>query len=260
MKYFGIFITLGILAIALAIGWIGSNAAASSEPVVWYKNTAANCFARSVNNAFDYTELSKQIPEMENKERNQLLALSDEQIDSMTTEELLVTCLDYPLFCDIFFYDSEAEGLEAIIDRYNGLQALLKREDLGNVLAEFYSAVDLDGVIKTDCYGTFRLRYLELIILSDGVLDSMNPDTRKGLFSACITNCEEISQKYSSKLSSFFTSRIVGNILYLDSPGFKVLADSNQSIKDFLDGNCYAAECSEDVRAQAEKCAEEFGK
>ncbi len=255
MKHIGIFITLGILAIALAICLIGSSAAASSEPTVWYKDAAT-----SVNNAFDYTELSKQIPEMENEERNQLLALSDEQINSMTTEELLVTCLDYPLFCDIFFYDSEAKGLEAITDRYNGLQALLTREDLGDVLAEFYGAIDLDEVIETDYYGTFRIRYLELIILSDGVLSSMDSDARKELFSVCITNCEEISQKYSSELSSFLTSRIAGNILYLDSPDFKELADSNQAIKDFLDGNCYAVECSEDVRAQAEKCAEEFGK
>ncbi len=260
MKHIAIFITLGVLAAALLVGMIGSKALAASEPVIWYKNTAEECFAESVDNAFDYTELSKQIPETPASERNQLLALSDEQINSMTTAELLVTCLDYPLFFYIVFYDTDKEGFEAIVDQYNGLQALLEREDLGNVLAKFYSAVDLNDVIKTDRPGTFRLRYLELIILSDGVLDSMDSDARKELFKACITNCGNISRKYSSELSSYQTSRIAGNILYLDSPEFKELADSNRSIKDFLDGSGYAAECSEDVLAQAAKCVEALEK
>lgn len=260
MKHIGIFVMSGLLATALTVGGLTACTSEPTESIeqteqtIWYKDIAAAYFANGIGNAFDYTELSEQIPNIEPKDRQELLALSEEQINSMTTGELLVTCLDYPLFANIFFYDNNITGLTAVAGQYNGLLALLARADAGDVLVGFYGAVSLDSVLQTDSFGTLRLEYLEAMLLSDEVLCSIDSDRRRELFNICVSNISDIYEKYLSEFSPYPAVRIAGKILYIDSPDFKELVDNNREIADFLKG----ARCSEETWDRVVNSIQEF--
>lgn len=260
MKHIGLLILIGLLVTvtttAIASAYSNGNTAPRS-PITWYKDVVTVYSPQGTNNAFDYTELSERIRDIEPVERKKSLDLSQERIDSMTTTELLVTCLDYPLFGDIFFYDNVTSGFNTIAKRYNGLQALLERDDVGDVLVEFYSAVDLENVLATDDLGALRMTYLEMIIASDQVLDSMSLKTRHKLYDKCVSNYKEINEKFSSKLNPAASARIAGKILYIDSPDFKELADKTDSVLDFLNGYGFV-EYSEETLTQVEDCVKKF--
>ena len=234
--------TIAVSGVAAAVLAIGGAAAAvvgttpePAEQVIWYKDIAAAYPAGGVNNAFDYTELSEKIPEIEPKDRQAILALSEEQINSMTTGELLVTCLDYPLFGDFCFYDNAVVGFERVVDNYNGLQALLARDDVGEAAYSFYSAVDLEKVIDTDDFGSLRLNYLTLLISDDRVLENMTSELRQRLVRICAENCAAIYENYNGKLSYIFTARLAGKILFIESDEFKSFAESSEAVGYFLE-------------------------
>ncbi len=182
LKRVGIIAAAGILLAALAIAGLNVYAAAKPEPPksgVWYKDIAASYLGVDLANTYDYTELDKQLPQIAPADRAEFLAVPEEKLAAMTTEELLVTCLDYPIFMDIFFFNTLEMGFDRIYDSYNGLQALLERDDAGEVLTEFYSHIDPEQASKTDEYGALRLKYFGLIV-KQARLCRMIPDYKGG--------------------------------------------------------------------------------
>ncbi len=182
LKRVGIIAAAGILAGAFAIAGLRAHAAAKPEPSqtgVWYKDIAASYLGVDLANTYDYTELDKQIPQIAPADRAEFLAVPEEKLAAMTTEELLVTCLDYPSYWEILAYSTLAMGFNSIYRRYNGLQALLERDDVGEVLTEFYSHIDPEQVLSLEENDPFRLQYLELII-EHSRLRRMIPDNKGG--------------------------------------------------------------------------------
>lgn len=240
MKHIRILILIGLLAAATIIVTAAANADSKPEPsstTIWYKDIVTVYSPNGTNNAFDYTELSEQIPQIAPKDREELLALSEEQINLMTTAELLVTCLDYPLFGDMYAYDTNIDGFAALVERYNGLQALLAREDVGEVLAMFYCAADLNAIMQTDEFGALRFGYLNTMLSSGELLSSMSRETRRELFDKCISDYDTINKCYSEIFNPFQIARIAIRILYIDSPEFKEFAESNSSVMNYINGS-----------------------
>jgi len=234
MKHTAIFIISGIILAALVICALGVGVAASSTPTIWYKNIPATYSAKGTLNAFDYTELNKQITEIEPTDRNEILALSKGQVMSMSTQELLVTCLDYPLFGDIVFYDNLVTGFESVAKKYNGLQTLMECEDIGDVLCEFYTQIELDKVLSTDEFSLLRFDYLTLIIADDRVVEKISSENRKVIFNQCVQNCKDMYSEYKGELDYIQTARLAGKILYLENTKFAELAKSSEVIQKFL--------------------------
>lgn len=211
---------------------------ADISSVVWYKDIPP---VISHENAyieyFDYSSLNEEIKTIHPSERDELLALPDETLTGLSTYGLLVTCLDYPLFGNIVFYDSLTEGFENVSHAYNGLSELLSRDDIGAVIIDFYKQVEYENVIKTDKYGTLRLKYLELMIASDEVIQTMTYDMRQELLRACIDKFTVAVDEYDDVISPFTTALIAGRILYIDCEEFREIADSEEVVMDFLNGS-----------------------
>ena len=64
--------------------------------------------------------------------------LPEECVKAMTTEQLFDTVLKYPLLIDILFYDDVMSGISEVAKQFNGLDELLKREDIQGVLKDKY--------------------------------------------------------------------------------------------------------------------------
>ncbi len=65
--------------------------------------------------------------------------IPEEILKSMTTQQLLLTCLDYPLAGDAMFYDSEISGFNCVKLRHNGMTELFERPDFSTELAALYN-------------------------------------------------------------------------------------------------------------------------
>lgn len=50
--------------------------------------------------------------------------IPEDILGSMTTEALIETVVNYPLFINVFAYDNKKTGLEHVIGYFNGLQEL----------------------------------------------------------------------------------------------------------------------------------------
>ncbi len=235
IKRVGIIAAAGILAAALAIVGLCAYAAAkpeSSKSGVWYKDIAASYLGVDLANTYDYTELDKQLPQIEPADRAEFLAVPEEKLNAMTTEELLVTCIDYPSYWEILAYSTSEMGFNSIYRRYNGLQALLERDDAGEVLTEFYSHIDPEQVLSLEENDPFRLNYLELII--EHAVDNMSAGSRRELFEVCREKFTAISEQYGDDHSPIMTIGIAGKILYKESDDFKSYVDGNEDVKGFL--------------------------
>ncbi len=235
LKRVGIIAAVGILAAALAIAGLSVYAAAKPEPPksgVWYKDIAASYLGVDLANVYDYTELDKQLPQIAPADRAEFLAVPEEKLAAMTTEELLVTCLDYPSYFEIWAFSSLEQGFGIIYNRYNGLRALLERDDVGEALTAFYSHIDLEQVLSKEKYDPFRLKYLELII--EHAVDNMSADSRRELFEVCREKFTAISEEYGDDYSPIMTIGIAGKILYKESDDLKSFVDGNEDVKGFL--------------------------
>ena len=71
------------------------------------------------------------------QERVALSQVPSELLGELSTDELIVTCLNYNLLGDIGLYNSLQQGFDILKKQYNGFQELLKRKDAGSrLLAE----------------------------------------------------------------------------------------------------------------------------
>ena len=118
---------------------------------------------------YPLTSASEEWGELNHAERVLALQIPENILESLSTEELIEVVLDYPCFGDMFFYPSYQEGYEAVMQHFNGLQELYKREDVGSSLVSVYSEIDINDIVnQKDGYEQFlevlRLTYFDTII------------------------------------------------------------------------------------------------
>ena len=99
--------------------------------------------------------------------------------ETMSTEALVATVLDYPLLPDALAFDSVQQGMETVISRFNGLEELVGRPDAGAVLLARYRAFDAAIPAKADelTAGDHALAAwkLEMLLAQPRVLGTLSP-------------------------------------------------------------------------------------
>ncbi len=120
------------------------------------------------------------------EEKHQVCQIPKAILGSMLTNDLLETCLDYPLLPEILAYDSFQKGFESIKSRFNGLEELLKRKDVGNVIIKKYesmdpSAIDSNWTSIRKGKHSFDFFFIELLLAQDEVISNMTNEERMQL-------------------------------------------------------------------------------
>lgn len=232
----------------------GDYSSEKNSSEIWYKERYDSC--NDFVDYYDYSDLKTKITSIMPSERNKILSLPEHLLANMSTEGLLITCLDYPLFGDILFYDTYLMGFDVIVRNYNGLHELLSREDIGAVVLDYYKKVDYAQVLATDIYGGTRLKFLELIISSDDVLQTMTYDMRKELLKICIEKYKLLVDEYEGQINPIATAFVAGRVLAMDCPKFKKLAESEPMIQNFLQ-RMEVGECSDELWNKVVQCVRE---
>jgi len=104
-----------------------------------------------------------------NVEKVNACQISEEILLSLPTEDLVILCLKYPLFTDIFYFESLYYGLEKLFSDFNGIRELYGRKDISDSLI---------------------VQYIQKV-QSFSYLDEHHSDLEKGLFTMSVS-CLEV--------------------------------------------------------------------
>jgi hypothetical protein len=101
-------------------------------------------------------------------------------LNSLSTSALLETCLNYPIAYDLLAFESKQRGFDRIVKGFNGLQELLRRNDVGSIAIAKYKSMDpeaIDSKRKWSC--SYEYFLMELILAQDTILSRISNDERQ---------------------------------------------------------------------------------
>lgn len=108
--------------------------------------------------------------------------IPEDVLTDLSTKALVVTCLHYPLFGDMFAFNDFQLGFDRVKANFNGLQELLHREDVGKEALKAYKEMDdLGSPQSTDSDERWRYMYAEMLLSQAEVLGKMGEGQRKEL-------------------------------------------------------------------------------
>lgn len=171
------------------------------------------------------------------KERAELSQIPDSLLKDMSTEELIVACMNYNLLCDLFVYDSPRQGYETLKKQYNGIQELTKRLDSGEKLLELYKAIDINKFHEEDRFSTIRMTLLNMLISDEDVLKTLSKDKVKEMVQECYKKGLEMIEGKISLLDYLQSASTGLKCLYFHDNNAREIIDDSDELKSFILGN-----------------------
>ncbi len=113
----------------------------------------------------------------------EVLQIPAETLQKMTTNDLAQTCLNYPLFSDIWAFNSLQDGMERVIAGFNGLQEFLKRDNAGLELYAIYKTINPHNFEESWSNlqkGRYAAKFakIEILLAQEAVLSSLKQNER----------------------------------------------------------------------------------
>ncbi|GAG39599.1 unnamed protein product, partial [marine sediment metagenome] len=104
-------------------------------------------------------------------------------LNKISTDGLIVTCMNYPLFLNVLAFDNLQDGFESVLKYFNGLQELQTRQDAGiklyNIYKEMYPHDISDTWIsKQKGEHSFNFLLIELLLAQDLILSKLSKEER----------------------------------------------------------------------------------
>lgn len=137
-------------------------------------------------------------------------------IGQMTTEALLLTCLNYPRLIDVFLADNIQNGFSFYSKHFSGLDSLLNRKNLGNILLYSYDNLDINKKMLSNYEGAlslFQIAFLELLTSQDEIIISFSKEEKYALLQDAINTLEKRIQMNESPFEQISTTLLIMRIL-----------------------------------------------
>lgn len=153
----------------------------------------------------------------------EVLQIPDETIQKITTKDLAQTCLNYPLFPDIWAFNSLQEGMERVISGFNGLQDFLQRDDAADELFTIYKNMDPNNFdeswsdLQKGQY-TAEFAKIDILLAQEAILSSLKQDERFLLLQETV-NKQKAMQQFSmyDKKNQEPNAYLMGKIMQKDN-------------------------------------------
>jgi hypothetical protein len=138
-------------------------------------------------------------------ERFNAMQIPSKLLKSMSTENLIITCINYPAFGHYTAFNNIQDGISRTIKNFNGLRELLFRQDAPSKMLSVYSELyvskndikisknDIKNII-TDFWG-IRICYFELLLAKDEIIGKLNDEEK-------ITLIKEVKKKISERVEN----------------------------------------------------------
>ena len=160
-----------------------------------------------------------------NKERIDALQIPEVKLYAIPTTHLLEICLDYPFLLEFTFNDDFQEGVNTLIQEFNGFRELISRKDLLDVLLakEIGLAKEVESVLSEDDLSKgglgFKNLVVDLLLLQEEVFPHLTQDRKNELLKVFAKN-NEIKRNHPDIFGgvNFISERILSNTKQLSRP------------------------------------------
>jgi hypothetical protein len=122
-------------------------------------------------------------------------------LETISTEGLIQTCLNYPMLANVLFTDSVESGFRGQRARFNGLYELSAREDAAYELLRIFLLID-PGALKTidNSSDSLQYRYFCFILAQDEIITQLAPEQKRLLIRAVRRHERSVPAVYSDGL------------------------------------------------------------
>ena len=111
------------------------------------------------------------------KQMDEVCVIPDQELSTLSTKALLITCLNYPRIIDFFLANNLQSGFDLCSTRFNGLTELLKRSDISQVLLKSYLDINIQKKIMKGYDGNLshmQIGFFELLIAQEKIIKLFN--------------------------------------------------------------------------------------
>lgn len=161
-------------------------------------------------------------------ERGEMLQLPAYMLNRMTTDALVEAVLDYPYFYDIYAFDDVQEGVDLMMQTFNGVRELADRDDVASVLLDKYSGEEVLTDASSADAEVFRLTNLEVLLSQDFVTTKFNKK-EKSKFVKNIAS--KMDDKIASPVYGDYTNNLVFELTEENSKDSSLLKNM-ESVRD----------------------------
>lgn len=168
--------------------------------------------------------------------------IPEQILSNMSTEGLILTCLNYPMSRDMLAFKNLQYGVEIVISNFNGLRELLGRPDRSVKLLEVYRGMNPEGfdqewtLVQKGKYA-FEFVYIEILLSQDIIISNLKKSDKHLLLRECLLKFDS-KQKYHEVYgihSLKTTGLIIGRIVQKENfKPFKQKIFENEKLKVFL--------------------------
>ena len=108
------------------------------------------------------------------------LQVPSEMLTKLSTEELFLICLKYPLLFDIGAFNFFTDGYAAYETNFNGLRELYERSNVPSVIYSYYKQLKLENAVMYSSISfVFRVSVIEYMISASPVISKYSATQRK---------------------------------------------------------------------------------
>ena len=193
----------------------------------------------------------------------EVLQIPETILKKISTEELIETCMNYPLYGDMLAYENLQKGIEAVIEGFNGLQELLKREDAGSELFLRYTNMDPEALkeswtpVRKGEHAS-KLSYMELLLAQDVILSKLSKADRPLLISETIRKfrAKQADREVYGIISTETIAFLMGRTLLIENDAkFVQRISRNKNLDTFLKSSLLT---NGDTISEIVSCAEHY--
>jgi len=125
-------------------------------------------------------------------ERLRISQIPDEILKTISTENLVMLCLNYPFRIDFFLHNNRQKGIKKIAAEFNGLQELFFRKDNVQYLFVLLKNKELDVILGNETLdrGEFALEIslIETILAHESILANATSEQQANIASIALKN------------------------------------------------------------------------
>ena len=120
------------------------------------------------------------------EDRFSAMQIPEDQLVSMSTQDLVITCMNYPAWLYFTAFNNPQDGIDINIHNFNGLQELMKRADAPAELLSVYKQMDAARMApKSNAINqtswSLKRSYFELLLAQDAIINKMSETDRMDL-------------------------------------------------------------------------------
>jgi len=150
------------------------------------------------------------------RQMDEVCVIPENILKSLSTEALLITCMNYPRIIDFFLASNLQSGFDFYSKHFNGLAELIKRPDLSVVCLKSYSNLDLTEY-RISGYdqklNIFQIGFLELLLSQNVLLEQLGKEEKTFLLKEAINKLEKRKELKESLNRNVSTALIISRIL-----------------------------------------------